>query len=80
MLRRDLAEAGLPYQDERGRYYDFHSFRHRYITRLAAAGVPLAFAQKLARHSTPTLTANDYTQASLGDLAEYVNKLDTGTS
>jgi integrase len=80
MLRRDLEESGLPYQDERGRYYDFHSLRHQYITRLAAAGVPLAFAQKLARHCTPTLTANYYTQAGLADLAEQVDKLDSGTS
>ena len=62
MLRLDLVEAKIAEKDERGRVFDFHSFRVQFITRLAQAGVSLQTAQKLARHSTPALTANLYTQ------------------
>lgn len=31
MLRVDLKAAGVPYWDDRGRGFDFHSFRHSYI-------------------------------------------------
>ena len=50
----------LRYRDAAGRRADFHAMRHTYITRLSVADVPLTVAQRLARHSTPTLTANTY--------------------
>jgi hypothetical protein len=34
MLRIDLGAAGIPYQDESGRFADFHSLRHTFITNL----------------------------------------------
>src|SRR5690606_7857636 len=48
--------------DEEGCIVDFHSLRVTFITRMARAGVPMATAQRLARHSTPLLTFNVYTR------------------
>ena len=39
MLRDDLEMAEVPYTDETGRVFDFHSLRHQFISGLAAAGV-----------------------------------------
>jgi integrase len=75
MLRGDLAAAGIPYRDARGRVYDFHALRAQFITDLARAGVPLTTTQRLARHSTPTLTANTYTRLGDPDLAAGAAKL-----
>jgi site-specific recombinase XerD len=41
-------------------FADFHANRHTFISNLGRAGVPLATAQKLARHADPKLTANVY--------------------
>jgi len=71
MVAGDLEEAGIPLVVS-GRCFDFHSLRGQYATRLVRAGVGLAVAQKLMRHSTPTLTANVYTHLNLGDLGAAV--------
>ncbi len=65
MLQVDLLAAGIPYVDVNGLYADFHALRHTYITNLARGGVSLVTAQKLARHSTPVLTAQRYTHIDL---------------
>jgi integrase len=75
MLRRDLEAAGIAYLDDDGQVFDFHALRGQYITNLARAGVSLQMAQKLARHSTPTLTANVYTKLQLDDRVGAVAKL-----
>lgn len=75
MVRVDLAAAGIPYRDEQGRQFDFHALRAQFITSLARSGVPLAQAQKLARHSTPAMTSNYYTLLETQDLGEQVEKL-----
>jgi site-specific recombinase XerD len=61
MLRADLREAGIPYQDEQGRYLDFHSFRHTCGTWLTRTGVHPKVAQRIMRHSDINLTMNTYT-------------------
>ena len=63
MLREDLEAAGVPYEDESGRKADFHSLRHTFITNLANAKVHPKTAQRLARHSTITLTLDRYTHS-----------------
>ena len=68
MIRSDLDAAGIPFETEAG-VCDFHSLRGSFITALSRAGVPLATVQKLARHSTPNLTANFYTHLNVLDLA-----------
>lgn len=77
MLRADLArcEPPIPYEDERGRVCDFHALRVTYLTNLARAGVPLAVAQKLAGHASPTTTARHYIQLEQTDLAAELRKL-----
>ena len=75
MLRRDLEAAGIPYADECGQIADFHSFRHTFATLLVKAGVSLAAAQRLMRHSDPKLTANIYTHTLLPDKARELAKL-----
>jgi integrase/recombinase XerD len=75
MLAEDLGLAGLLAIDAEGRVFDFHALRGQFVTSLARAGVPLAAAQKLARHSTPTLTAKAYTHLDLKDLAAEAAKV-----
>ena len=73
MMRLDLERAGLPYVDEGGLFADFHTHRHTFISNLGKAGVPLATAQKLARHSDPKLIANTYTHLGVSDKAAQSN-------
>lgn len=64
MLRADLEAAGVPYKDADGRVADFHALRHTFVSSFANNGnVNLSVAQRLARHSTPILTAR-YTHVS----------------
>jgi integrase len=74
MIQADLEAAGVPYVKD-GRTLDFHALRVSLVTNLALGGVPLAVAQKLARHSDPRLTANAYTQLGLADLSRAVESL-----
>jgi integrase len=74
-LRKDLAAAKIPFETEEG-VVDFHALRVTYATMLARAGVGLVQAQRLMRHSTPTLTANIYTRLRLDDGHAAVAKID----
>lgn len=65
MLRKDLEGAGIEYEDETGRFADFHSLRHTFITNLVQGGVNPRVAQSLARHSTITLTMDRYSHVNL---------------
>lgn len=51
-LKRDLAKAGIPFQDALGRRVDLHAMRHTFGTQLAAAGVPPFILKELMRHSS----------------------------
>lgn len=75
MIRRDLAAARIPYADEDGRYVDFHSLRHTYISQLARSNAPFKVVQTLARHSTPSLTFNSYAHIGLRDSAAALESL-----
>jgi len=61
MVRADLAEAGIQYIDDAGRYCDFHALRHTFISHLALAGVHPTVCQKLARHADIQTTMRFYT-------------------
>jgi excisionase family DNA binding protein len=77
MLRRDLAAAGVPYtvQGPDGPMHaDFHALRHTYLTLGGRAGIDLRTLQKLAGHSTSTLTEK-YTHVRLHDEAGAVERL-----
>lgn len=75
MLRLDLADAKIDYEDAQGKIADFHGQRMTFITALARAGVSPATAQKLARHSDINLTMGIYTQLHMQELAGAVDKL-----
>jgi integrase len=77
MVRIDLAAAGIRYQDEDGRVFDFHAIRGQFISGLAAGGVHPKVAQTLARHSTITLTMDHYTRLDVLDVAGALDKLPT---
>lgn len=59
-IRADLAVAGIPYQDERGRYADFHSLRGLFNTRMAVAGVSRADRRALMGVSSERLVTQTY--------------------
>lgn len=74
VIAGDLADAGIMSNVD-GRIVDFHALRVTFVSRLATSGVPLAVAQKLARHSDPRLTANVYTHLGLAELQKAVELL-----
>jgi integrase len=76
ILKRDLAAAGIPYVDEQGRVFDFHSLRKSLGTHLRLAKVDPAVSQKFMRHGDIRLTMEIYNDDQLHDLrAEVVDKL-----
>jgi len=75
MLRADLADAGIAYVDEAGRYADFHALRHTTGSWLAANGVHPKVAQTIMRHSDINLTMGRYTHTLRGQEAEAVKSL-----
>ena len=74
-LRLDLKKAGIPYQDEMGRYADFHSLRYTWGTYLQRNGVNSRVAMELMRHSDRKLTDKIYTDSNLLPLGEVVRNL-----
>lgn len=60
---RDLEVAGIERVNALGKELDIHALRYTYGTMLANAGVSVATAQKLMRHSKPELTIGIYTDA-----------------
>jgi integrase len=71
----DLQAAGIPYMEDAGRYFDFHSLRKQFITGLVRGGVSSRVAQELARHSDIRLTMETYTDARLLDVAGALDQL-----
>ncbi len=75
MLRNDLRAAGIDYQDDARRFFDFHAMRGQFISLLAARGPHPKVAQALARHSTITLTMDYYTHLDVLDVTGALDKL-----
>jgi site-specific recombinase XerD len=75
MIKIDLSNANVDYEDATKRVADFHALRHTFISNLARAGVHPRNAQALARHSTIDLTMNVYTHVEMSDLAGDVENL-----
>lgn len=74
-FKRDAKRAGLVIVNDDEETIDFHALRTSFITSLARSGVHPAIAQRLARHSTITLTMNTYTKLDDDDLRDAVNRL-----
>jgi integrase len=62
-FKKDLAFAGLKYQDANGRYFDFHALRKCCNVFLGKSGIPPALRQKYMRHSDIRLTLQTYDDA-----------------
>jgi integrase len=75
MIKADLADAGIPYVDNAGRYADFHSLRHSTGSLLAAAGVHPKIIQSIMRHSDINLTMSRYTHIFRGQESQAIAKL-----
>ena len=71
----DLALAGIPKRDARGRTLDLHALRHTFGTMLAKSGASIQVAQRAMRHSDPKLTANIYTHLGLLDVSGAIQAL-----
>lgn len=65
----------LKYRDSSGRFADFHSCRHLFITSLERAGISPKMAQTLARHSDIRLTLGVYTHVGLHDQTAAIESL-----
>ena len=75
VMDRDLAAAGIPKRDERGRTVDVHALRHTFGTHLSRAGAAPRTAQAAMRHSTLDLTMRVYTDPKLLDVAGALDAL-----
>ena len=72
---RRLASDVLKYCDSNGRFADFHSNRHLFITSLERANLSPKMAQTLARHSDVRLTLGVYTHVGLHDQTAAIHSL-----
>jgi len=70
----------LKYRNAAGEVFDFHSFRHAYISSIVNGGASVKVAQELARHSTPTLTIGRYAHTRLHDLKGALDALPSFTT
>ena len=61
-LDKNLKKAGIPKHTEKGKIA-FHALRTCFVSLTYETGASHKEAQELARHSTPTLTANTYGRA-----------------
>jgi integrase len=77
ILKRGLAQAGIPYRDAQGRTLDVHALRYTTATFLSRAKVPPSAAQRIMRHSDIKLTLQVYTDVQQLDGAEAIEALPT---
>ena len=75
MIKADLADGGIDYVDDAGRYADFHSLRHTTGSLLAASGVHPKVAQTIMRHADINLTMSLYTYTLKGQEFSAVKSL-----
>ncbi|MCX7805788.1 MAG: site-specific integrase [Planctomycetota bacterium] len=69
-FQADLSDAGIPYRDESGRYFDIHAMRHCTATWLADAGVHPKTVQDIMRHSGLDVTLRYFKRTVLRKRAE----------
>ena len=73
--KRREASDFLAYRNFDGKFADFHSLRHTFITNLGRAKVSPKTAQTLARHSDISLTMNIYSHIMEEEQIEAINSL-----
>jgi len=74
MIRKDLKAAGLQYKDANGKFADFHSLRHTFITRAWRTGATPDVIRALARHCDINLTLR-YTHTTPAAQADAMKKM-----
>lgn len=74
-FKRDLKTAGIDYKDENGRYFDFHSLRGTFATRLLRNGVFPSKAIRLTRHKSVKTLEEHYDMLGLSDAEEAMGQL-----
>jgi len=72
--QREAADF-LKYRDSQGRFADFHSLRHTFVTNLCKADISPKTAQALARHSDIRLTMNIYSHVDEQEQAAAIARL-----
>ena len=73
--RKDLAAAGIPYNDAQGGRADFHALRMTFQMNLTLNGALPRVTQELLRHSDMKLTTKTYTDAGKLPTAKAVRDL-----
>ena len=74
-FKGDLAAAGIPFEDDRGRRVDIHALRTTFGTMLSANGVSPRVAMELMRHSDMKLTMKVYTDTAQLPLIQEAARL-----
>ena len=74
-FKKDLAAAGIPFEDEFGRRFDLHAARKTFNTRMATNGIPTRVAMHAMRHSEERLTTIVYTDPNHLAVAQHVASL-----
>ncbi len=74
-LKKDLAAAGIQFQDELGRRIDIHGMRTTFGTLLSSSDVSPHFAKEMMRHSDQKLTQRYYNDRDQLPLAAALGKL-----
>src|ERR1035437_4143926 len=73
-LKVDAARVGVVYQDEQGRFADFHALRYTWATFMRMNGVSDNFARKQMRHQTIRQT-DGYTDAAQLPIYDAIKNL-----
>ena len=74
-MDRDLAVAGIPKKDERGRSIDVHALRHTFCTWGQEAGITPRELQAAMRHKKADLTHSTYTHLDESKARRALDKL-----
>ena len=77
-LQKDAQANGIVYQDEQGRYADFHALRYTFATFMRRNGMPDNFVRKQMRHKTIRQTDGytDEMQLPIYDAMKNLPRLD----
>lgn len=78
MVRSDLQEAGIPRKTAEG-VFDFHAWRHTYISLLSMTGLQPKVVQDLARHSDIRLTMGRYAHTQKSERQKAANLIPSFT-
>jgi len=71
-MKKDLARAGIPFEDTLGRRVDLHALRETFCTNLSASGVYPRVAMELMRHRDIRQTMKTYTDTAHLPLAAAI--------